>query len=180
MLLEGLGKDISDKGLMNTPRRVVEMLECFSKTSGIVDEEIFDTTFSIEHYDEFILMKNIKFSSFCEHHLLPFFGSVSICYIPAKGVVTGLSRLVRIVDKYSKCLQLQERMTAQIADAILANVANLGVFVLVNAHHMCIGSRGVCQPSCSTITCAKRGAFSSNSALVSQVQQLILANTPSL
>ncbi|MDR0679532.1 MAG: GTP cyclohydrolase I, partial [Puniceicoccales bacterium] len=88
MLLEGLGKDISDKGLMNTPRRVVEMLECFSKTSGIVDEEIFDTTFSIEHYDEFILMKNIKFSSFCEHHLLPFFGSVSICYIPAKGVVT--------------------------------------------------------------------------------------------
>ncbi|MDR1255668.1 MAG: GTP cyclohydrolase I [Puniceicoccales bacterium] len=175
MLLEGLGEDPSRAGLVDTPRRVADMVECFSKVWGPADGEIFDVRFAVERYDGFVLMKNIKFSSFCEHHLLPFFGNISLCYIPVNDSVTGLSRLVRIVDKYSKRLQLQERLTVQIADGISANVENRGVFVLVEAHHMCIAARGVCQPDCSTVTRALRGEFSSNSALASQVQQLILA-----
>jgi GTP cyclohydrolase I len=173
LLLEGLGEDISREGLIDTPRRVASMLELFSRVAREPDGEILNATFHAEYYDDFVLVKNIKFSSFCEHHLLPFFGNIAVCYKPSGGVVVGLSKLMRIVHKYSKCLQLQERMTVQIADAISAKIKNRGVFVLVDASHMCMSMRGVCQPDASTVTCARTGEFSSNSSLVSQVQQLI-------
>jgi GTP cyclohydrolase I len=177
MLLDGLGEDVSRDGLVDTPRRVSEMLERFTRASAIGDVEILNAAFNVEKYDEFVLVKDIKFSSFCEHHLLPFFGSVSVCYIPSGGTVIGLSKLARIVAKYSRRLQLQERMTRQIADAISMHTENAGVLVFASAHHMCMGMRGVCQPTCSTVTCAKTGEFSSNRALVAQVQQIILAKS---
>jgi GTP cyclohydrolase I len=179
MLLEGLGEDTTREGLVDTPRRVAEMLEHFSEASAATDREIFDAIFHVEHYDEFVLVKNIKFSSFCEHHLLPFFGSVSVCYIPSDDTVVGLSKLARIVAKYSRRLQLQERMTRQIADAIAGHIKNRGVFIYADARHMCMEIRGVCQLGCSTVTCAKTGEFSSNQALGNQIQQMILDKTAS-
>jgi GTP cyclohydrolase I len=150
------------------------MLERFSRASAIGDAEILNATFYVERYSEFVLVREIKFSSFCEHHLLPFFGNISVCYLPSKDTVIGLSKITRIVAKYSRRLQLQERMTRQIADAISMHIKNRGVFVFTSAYHMCMSIRGVCQPNCSAITCAKTGEFSSNQALVNQVQQIIL------
>jgi GTP cyclohydrolase I len=173
-LIDGLGENVARDGLTNTPQRVATICESFSAAKKISDEELLSRTFAAENYDDFVIVKNIGFSSFCEHHLLPFFGKVSVAYIPKNGIVVGLSKLVRVVDKYSKRLQLQERLTRQIMNAIAENVANDGVFVMVSAQHMCMTTRGVVQPGSETITRARCGKFSSDTAIVRDAQQLIL------
>lgn len=175
LLLEGIGEHTQREGLIDTPKRVLKMIENFSQISSVDEQKLLDITFSIEQYSDFIIVKNIHFSSFCEHHLLPFFGNVSVAYIPVDNTVVGLSKIARIVDKYSKQLQLQERMTNQIANALNKNTKNNGIFVLVNAHHMCMGARGILQPKCTTITRTITGNFQKNQALASQVQQIIIA-----
>lgn len=176
LLLEGIGEDPSREGLIDTPERVANMIQSFHEVSSIEDSELCNPVFHVENYDDIVLMKNIKFSSFCEHHLMPFFGEISIAYLPSTNTVIGLSKLARIVNKYSKRLQLQERMTQQIADALDKYVSNHGIFIIVRAHHMCIGARGVLQPACETITRTSTGDFQKNLSLTAQIQQLMLTN----
>jgi GTP cyclohydrolase I len=175
LLLEGLGEDTRRAGLLDTPRRVLDMAETFFKMASIDERESLGTTFSAGHYDDFVIVKNIRFSSFCEHHLLPFFGKISVAYVPANETVIGLSKIVRVIDKYSKRLQLQERLTDQITATLSKNMPNRGIFILVDAHHMCMGTRGVLQPDCTTITRAMTGEFQQNQTLATQAQQMILA-----
>ncbi|MDR0742589.1 MAG: GTP cyclohydrolase I FolE [Puniceicoccales bacterium] len=173
LLIEGIGDDVSREELRDTPQRVATMWQNFFETKENSDEELLKQTFVAENYGGFIVVKNIHFSSFCEHHLLPFFGNVSVAYIPRNGTVVGLSKLVRIVDKYSKRLQLQERLTQQILEAIRKNTANDGVLVIVSGQHMCMTVRGVMQPGSKTITRAVSGKFSSEKLLAMEAQQLI-------
>ncbi|MDR1890838.1 MAG: GTP cyclohydrolase I FolE [Puniceicoccales bacterium] len=173
LLIEGIGDDLSREGLLDTPQRVATMWQKFSETKNIPDEELLKQTFAAENYGDFVIVKNIQFSSFCEHHLLPFFGSVSIAYIPKNNVVVGLSKLVRVVDKYTKCLQLQERLTQQILEAISKNIPNDGVLVIISAQHMCMTARGVMRPGSKTITRSASGKFSSEKLLAVEAQQLI-------
>ncbi|MDR2778961.1 MAG: GTP cyclohydrolase I FolE [Puniceicoccales bacterium] len=173
LLIDGIGDDISREGLQDTPQRVARMWQNFFLTKDTSDEELLRQTFVAENYDDFVIVKNIRFSSFCEHHLLPFFGSVSIAYISKNSTVVGLSKLVRIVDKYAKCLQLQERLTQQILETISENIPNDGVLVIISAHHMCMTARGVMQPGSKTITRAISGKFLSDKSLALEAQQLI-------
>lgn len=151
MLLVGLGEDPDREGLKDTPKRVARMWEDLLSVKSI------QPTCFTEQYDQMIVIKDIPFHSFCEHHIIPFFGIASVAYIPSRKVL-GLSKLVRTVLKYSKALQLQERMTNQVADEIVELVKPSGVGVIVEARHLCIEARGV-QRSHNTITSALRGAF---------------------
>lgn len=175
MMIEGLGDSNEREGLRDTPRRVAETLKAFFKTPEYSDEELLHQKFHVDHYNDMVIVKGITFSSFCEHHLLPFFGKVAIAYIPSNDTVVGISKLARIVDKYSKCLQIQERMTQQIHNAIAANVAQNGVLVIVSAQHMCMTARGILQPSSSTVTRALSGVFEADKSWVSEAQQLIFS-----
>jgi GTP cyclohydrolase I len=176
MLIEGIGATTAQRELADTPSRVATTLKNFFSMDEIPDERLLRCAFTAENYDNFVVIKNIQFSSFCEHHLLPFFGKVSITYIPKDATVAGLSKLVRIVDKYSKRLQLQERLTQQILEAIANNVANEGVLVVISAQHMCMMARGVMQPGSATITRAMSGRFSIEKNLVGEAQQLIFSS----
>lgn len=175
MMIEGLGDCNDREGLRDTPRRVAETLKSFFKTPEYSDDELLHKKFHIEKYNDIVIVKGISFSSFCEHHLLPFFGTVAIAYLPSNDEVVGISKLARIVDKYSKCLQIQERMTQQIHDAISENIAQNGVLVIVSAQHMCMTSRGILQPSSSTVTRALSGMFQQDKTWVTEAQQLIFS-----
>ncbi len=154
-ILVAIGEDPDREGLLQTPDRVARMLE--ELTQGYNDDakthlsKVFD-----ESGSEVVIERDIDFSSTCEHHLMPFFGKVHIAYIP-DGKVVGLSKLARVVDVYAKRLQLQERLNAQIADAIFDELNPKGVIVAIEAHHTCMSARGVKKIGAKTITFAKRG-----------------------
>lgn len=157
-LLEQLGEDPSREGLERTPQRVWKSLSFL--TSGydqdvgdVVGEAIFD-----EPYDEMVTVRDIEFYSLCEHHLLPFFGRAHIAYIP-EGHVVGLSKLPRIVEVFSRRLQVQERLTTQIADALEEVLQPQGVAVVMEASHLCMMMRGVQKQNSQTMTSAMRGVF---------------------
>lgn len=173
MLIEGIGGDMRGDSLADTPKRVATIWKNFLATQETPDDELLKRSFLAENYDDFVIVKNIQFSSFCEHHLLPFFGKVHVAYVPKDGTVVGISKLVRAVDKFSKRLQLQERLNRQILDAIAKNTANDGVLVIICARHMCMAARGVLQPDSETITRTTSGRFSMDSGLVAEAQQLI-------
>ncbi|MDR1595802.1 MAG: GTP cyclohydrolase I FolE [Puniceicoccales bacterium] len=176
MILRGIGEDVSRRDLVHTPKRVAKIWETFFAAQEVSDEELLNRAFVAEEYDDFVVVKNIQFSSFCEHHLLPFFGKISVAYIPKDGVVVGISKLVRVVDKYSKRLQLQERLTKQILDAIAKNISNDGILVIASAQHMCMAMRGVMQPGSETVTRAMSGKFLSDGNIVLGAQQLIFGS----
>ncbi|MDR2737327.1 MAG: GTP cyclohydrolase I FolE [Puniceicoccales bacterium] len=176
MLIDGIGDDTARKDLADTPKRVAAVWRNFLELREIADGELLKQSFFAENYGDFVLVKDIQFSSFCDHHLLPFFGKIAVAYIPKDGKVVGISKLVRVVDKYSKGLQLQERLTQQILDAISKNFTNDGVLVIVSARHMCMAARGVMQPGSETITRATSGKFTSNRSLVVEAQQLIFGS----
>src|SRR5438128_2920813 len=141
-LLAALGEDPSREGLLNTPRRVEKALKFL--TSGYtadVQTVLNNALFTVD-YNEMVIVKDIDFYSLCEHHLLPFFGRCHVAYIP-NGKVIGLSKIPRIVDMFARRLQVQERLTSQIADAIRDTVAPLGVAVVMEATHLCMAMRGV-------------------------------------
>jgi len=157
MFLEGIGEDPEREGLVETPDRVARM--CEDMFGGLTEkpEEHLSRRFPAPN-NEIIIEKDIVFYSTCEHHLLPFFGKVHIAYIPT-GKVAGLSKLPRTVEVFARRPQLQEQMTAQIADAIDVNLDSEGVMVVIEAEHTCLTMRGVKKPGVKTITIATRGVF---------------------
>ena len=158
-ILVAIGEDVGRDGLLNTPRRVAAMYE--ELFSGLHDDpgRHLEVTFAAEH-DEMVMVRDIPFASLCEHHLVPFLGRAHVAYIPSKdGRITGLSKLARVVDAVAGRLQVQERMTTQIAEAIEKALTPRGVLVVIEAEHLCMSMRGVRKPGTVTVTSAVRGLF---------------------
>ena len=172
-LLEAIGEDPDRDGLLATPRRVASMYaELFT---GLYEDPQghLTSTFAAEH-DEMVMVKDIPFASLCEHHLVPFMGRSHVAYIPnEEGRITGLSKLARLVEGFARRLQVQERLTTQIADAIETSLAPRGVLVVVEAEHLCMSMRGIKKPGVLTITSAVRGLFRSDVATRAEAMQLI-------
>src|ERR1700678_3170222 len=158
-ILLAIGEDPERDGLVNTPARVARMYA--EQFAGLRQgpEDVLTTVFDADH-DEIVLVKDIEMYSMCEHHLVPFFGKAHIGYIPnEKGEITGLSKLARLVDLYAKRPQVQERMTCEIADALVRTLEPRGVIVVLEAEHMCMSMRGVRKTGAKTVTSAVRGVF---------------------
>jgi GTP cyclohydrolase I len=171
-LLKKLGEDPDREGLVNTPRRVEQALTFL--TSGYradVDEVINKALFSVD-YSEMVIVKDIDFYSLCEHHMLPFFGKCHIAYIPSNKVI-GLSKIPRLVDVYSRRLQVQERLTNQIADTILQKVAPKGVAVVMEGTHLCMSMRGVEKQNSFAVTSAMHGIFRDNARTRMEFLELV-------
>ena len=157
-LLEALGEDPSREGLVNTPKRVEKALKFL--TSGYdadIDQVLNNALFTVD-YSEMVIVKDIDFYSLCEHHLLPFFGKCHVAYLPSRQVI-GLSKIPRLVDVFSRRLQVQERLTSQIAETIREKIAPLGVAVVVEATHLCMSMRGVEKQISCAVTSSMLGAF---------------------
>ena len=163
LLLEGIGEDPAREGLVETPDRVARMWEELAGGMESDDSEHLSRTFAVNSND-LVIERDITFYSMCEHHMLPFYGRVAIGYIP-RGRVAGLSKLARTVEVYARRLQLQEQLTAQIADALMEYLAPEGAIVLIEAEHMCMTMRGVQKPGTTTVTLARRGCFENDPAL---------------
>jgi GTP cyclohydrolase IA len=159
LILEGIGEDPTRGGLKDTPNRVARMYR--EICGGIdVDPEPLVTVVEGANFDEMIMVRDIPLSSLCEHHMIPFNGRAHVAYIPNKShQITGLSKIARVVDTLSKRLQVQERLTTQIADAIDAALSPRGVFVVIEAEHLCMTMRGVKKPGSTTVTSSVRGLF---------------------
>lgn len=173
LILEGVGEDLEREGLKDTPRRVAAMYE--EILSGMTQDpnEVLGVTFG-ENHDEMIMVKDIPVYSVCEHHLMPFIGKAHVAYIPNKdGRITGISKLARVVDVYTKRLQVQERLTTQIADALVEVLNPQGVMVVVEAEHLCMSMRGVKKPGATTVTSAVRGLFRGKTAARMEALSLI-------
>ena len=160
-LLEALGENPEREGLLDTPKRVAKMYQ--EMFSGLHEDpkDQFTAVFS-ENHDEIVLVKDIPFYSMCEHHLVPFYGKAHVAYLPSDGRVTGLSKLARAVEVASKRPQLQERLTDQVATALEEALQPKGVFVMVEAEHMCMTMRGIKQPGSKTVTTDAKGIFKDN------------------
>ena len=172
-ILIAIGEDVDRDGLVNTPNRVANMYE--ELFSGLHDDPArhLEVTFAAEH-DEMVMVRDIPFASLCEHHLVPFLGKAHVAYIPAEdGRITGLSKLARLVDGYARRLQVQERMTTEIADAIDKVLAPRGVLVVIEAEHLCMSMRGVKKPGTVTVTSSVRGLFRSDVATRAEAMQFI-------
>jgi GTP cyclohydrolase I len=173
LILEGIGEDPEREGLLDTPRRVADMYE--EIFAGMLQEpgEHFCVTFN-EGHREMVIVRDIPLYSMCEHHLIPFMGRAHVAYIPGKdGRICGLSKLARVVDIYAKRPQVQERMTSQVAEAIVENLDPRGVMVVIEAEHLCMAMRGVQKPGAVTTTSAVRGIFESSMATRSEAMSLI-------
>jgi len=171
LLLEAIGEDVNREGLKATPDRIARMYE---EIFAGKDEDAgvhLSKTFHADN-NEMIIEKDIVFYSMCEHHLLPFYGKAHIAYIP-DGEVVGLSKLARTVEVYARRPQIQEQMTAQIADAIMEHLKPKGVMVVIEAEHMCMTMRGVKKPGSSTVTMVSRGVFEKKEDLRSTFLQVI-------
>jgi len=172
LILEAIGEDPEREGLLDTPKRVAKMYE--EVFSGLRQDpkEYFDTIFG-EDYEEVVLVKDIPFYSMCEHHLVPFFGVAHVAYLPKGGKVTGLSKLARAVEAVTRRPQLQERITAEVADAIMEKLHPHGAMVVVEAEHMCMTMRGVKKPGSKTVTTAARRVFAENAQQRTELLALI-------
>lgn len=171
LLLEGIGENPDREGLVETPSRIARMYE---EIYGGMYEDGRDhlaKQFTVEN-NEMVVEKDITFYSTCEHHLLPFYGKAHIAYIP-NGKVVGLSKLARTVDVYARRLQIQERMTAQIADALADSLNPKGIMVMIEAEHMCMAMRGIKKPGSQTMTTVARGAFKEEYELQRAFMQMV-------
>jgi GTP cyclohydrolase IA len=161
-IIEAIGDNPDREGLRRTPERVAKMYSELFKGINKNPEKVI-RVYNTPHYDEIIILKDISFYSFCEHHLLPFFGKVHIAYIPKDDKITGFSNLIDIVQIYSERLQLQERMTAQIADSIMKVLKPMGVLVIIEARQLCLEIQGLKKIGQKTVTSAIRGVFKKES-----------------
>jgi len=172
-ILEAIGEDPDREGLLRTPERVADMYaEIFA---GLADDpaDHLSVTFAADH-DEMVMVKDVPLYSMCEHHLAPFVGRAHVAYIPnASGRITGLSKLARLVDSYARRLQVQERLTSQIAEEIEAKLQPRGVLVVIEAEHLCMSMRGVRKPGTTTVTSAVRGLFRANPATRAEAMAFI-------
>lgn len=171
-ILEAIGEDPDREGLAGTPARVARYYsEVLDGVAQDPAEEI-DAFFGDEHYQEIVMVKDIPFYSLCEHHLVPFHGKAHVAYLP-RGQVTGLSKLARLVDGYARRPQMQERLTAQVADALCERLDPLGVLVVIEAEHLCMSMRGVRKPGAATVTSAVRGTMAKDPATRSEAMSLL-------
>ena len=172
-LLDAIGEDPGREGLRNTPRRVAAMYEeLFAGNDGDPGAHL-TVTFAAEH-DEMVMVRDIPFASLCEHHMIPFIGRAHVGYIPGDdGRITGLSKLARLVDAFARRLQVQERMTTQIADCLEQVLEPRGVLVVVEAEHLCMSMRGVKKPGTLTVTSAVRGLFRDDPRTRAEAMQFI-------
>ena len=176
-LLKDLGEDPDREGLHATPERVARALRFL--TSGYaqdVNEVVNDAVFT-QAYDEMVLVKDIELYSLCEHHLLPFFGKCHVAYIP-NGKIVGLSKIPRLVEVFARRLQVQERLTCQVADALMEILQPQGVAVIIEAFHLCMMMRGVEKQHSRAVTSAMLGVFRENSATRNELMQLIQQPMP--
>ncbi len=172
-ILSALGEDPGRDGLLATPGRVARMYE--ELFAGFEEDPAnhLEVTFAADH-DEMVMVRDIPFASLCEHHMVPFMGKAHVAYIPGNdGRITGLSKLARLVDGYARRLQVQERMTTEIADAVERALEPKGVLVVVDAEHLCMSMRGVKKSGTSTVTSAVRGLFRTNTASRAEAMQFI-------
>jgi GTP cyclohydrolase I len=177
-MLKELGEDPGRSGLQSTPQRVARAMRFFCQgyqqdPVKILNNALFDVT-----YDEMVIVKDIEFYSLCEHHLLPFFGRVHVAYIP-DGKVVGLSKIPRLVEMFSRRLQVQEKLTTQIAETLDRVLTPKGVAVVIEAVHLCMMMRGVAQQNSSAITSAIKGAFETDSKTRAEFMELIRHRRPS-
>lgn len=171
LLLEGIGEDVNREGLLDTPDRVARMYEEIFAGLEQDAKEPLSRTFHAKD-NEMVVEKDITFYSTCEHHLMPFYGKAHVAYIP-DGKVVGLSKLARTVEVYAKRPQLQEQLTAQIADALMEYLNPKGAIVMIEAEHMCMTMRGVKKPGSKTVTFTARGEFEENEALQNRFFALV-------
>jgi len=173
-ILLAIGEDPDRDGLRETPARVARAYA--EQFSGFQQrpEDVLTTVFDADH-DEMVLVRDIELYSTCEHHLTPFFGFAHVGYIPnGKGQITGLSKLARLVDVYAKRPQVQERMTSQIAEALMTVLEPRGVIVVVEAEHLCMSMRGVRKPGAKTVTSAVRGSFRDSDRTRAEAMSLLI------
>jgi GTP cyclohydrolase I len=156
-LLIGIGEDPMRDGLLDTPKRVAQMYEEIASGTDEDVIRVLSTQFEEDH-QEMVIMRDVPFYSMCEHHLLPFFGTAHVGYMP-RGKVVGISKLARAVDIFARRPQVQERLTSQVADAIMEALAPDGVAVVMKAEHLCMAMRGIRKPGTSIVTSATRGVF---------------------
>jgi GTP cyclohydrolase I len=175
-IIEALGEDPDREGLVETPQRVAkfyaEVFDGLHRDPG----DLVDAFFGEEHYQEIVMVREIPFYSMCEHHFVPFHGQAHVAYMP-KGRVTGLSKLARIVEGFARRPQMQERLTAQVADTLTERLDPLGVLVVVEAEHLCMSMRGVRKPGATTVTSAVRGVMESQPATRAEAMSLLFGTT---
>lgn len=174
MILSELGEDIGREGLIDTPKRVAKMYREVFQGIGIAPETALTTTFA-EDYEGIVTVKDITFYTFCEHHIIPFFGKAHIGYIP-NGRVVGLSKFARLIELTSQRPQVQERMTTQVANAIEDVLKPKGVIVTLEAEHLCMCARGVKKPGTKTVTTVKKGLFTKDVSLCEEFERSISRN----
>jgi len=173
-LLEGIGEDPEREGLRDTPARVARAYAEFVAGLDIEPADVLSTVFDLGH-DEMVIVKDIEVFSLCEHHLVPFHGVAHVGYIPnERGEITGLSKLARLVDLYARRPQVQERMTTQIADALVDRLEPRGVIVVVECEHLCMAMRGVRKHGATTVTSAVRGQLRDSASTRAEAMSLIL------
>ncbi len=173
-LLVAVGEDPDRDGLKRTPARVARAYAEMFAGMFTDPDAVLETTFD-ENHDELVLVKDIPLYSICEHHLVPWHGQAAVGYIPGEdGRITGLSKLARVVDLYAKRPQVQERLTSQVADAVMRRLEPQGVVVVVEAEHLCMAMRGVRKPGSTTVTSAVRGIFKSDPRTRAEALSLIL------
>ncbi|GGH83222.1 GTP cyclohydrolase I [Pullulanibacillus pueri] len=170
-ILKLIGENPDREGLLDTPKRVAKMYNEVFSGVGVDPETALTTTFE-ESYDGLVVVKDITYYTFCEHHLIPFFGKAHIGYIP-NGRVVGLSKFARLVELVSKRPQVQERMTQHIADAVMNVLQPEGVIVSVEGQHLCMCARGVKKPGSSTVTTVKKGVFKNDTAWVEEFENAL-------
>ncbi len=176
-LLIGLGEDPQREGLLKTPGRVARSLEHLTSGYRLKVEDIVNGALFSVDYNEMVIVRDIGFYSLCEHHLLPFFGTCHVAYIP-NGRVIGLSKIPRLVDMFARRLQLQERMTSQIAETIRDQVQPLGVAVVCEGTHLCMAMRGVEKQASTTVTSAMLGVFHDDARTRSEFLTLVRNSRP--
>ncbi|MBJ6362804.1 GTP cyclohydrolase I FolE [Paenibacillus sp. GCM10012307] len=170
-ILKLIGENVEREGLLETPARVTRMYEEIFSGYDVDPRDVLGVTFD-ENHEELVIVRDIVYYSQCEHHMAPFFGKAHIGYIPS-GKIAGLSKLARLVDAITRRLQVQERITTQIADIMEEVLKPTGVMVVVEGEHLCMCSRGVKKPGSKTVTSAVRGEFRSNPALRSEFLSLL-------
>ena len=176
-ILRGLGEDLNRPGLKKTPARVETSLRWLTRGYDLSVEEVVGDALFEDAYEDMILVRDIEVYSLCEHHMLPFFGRAHVAYIP-NGRVIGLSKLPRIVEIFARRLQVQERLTVQVADAVMDVLEPQGVGVVIEAAHLCMMMRGVEKQNSKTVTSAVRGLFRTDSRTRAELLRLVATGRP--
>jgi len=177
VILRQLGEDPAREGLAKTPERVARALQFLTKGYAEDPQTVINGALFVEDYSEMIVLKDIDFFSLCEHHILPFFGTAHVAYIPKHRIV-GISKLARLVEVYSRRLQVQERLTTQIANMLMDKLDPLGVAVVLRAEHLCMRMRGVEKQNSVVVTSAMLGAFRSHQETRQEFMTLVNSTKP--